>query len=76
MNFPEVNVPFRRTVHLSSVIPENDTRGSVSGDNKFPRREQGSNLGPLAPEASALTSELPRSFKLVDYLQEQTEKPK
>ena len=30
------------------------------GLRNFPHREQGSNLGPLAPEASALTTELPR----------------
>ena len=55
-----VNVPIRRTMHLSSVIPANDTRESVFGLRNFPRRERGSNLGPLAPEASALTTELPR----------------
>ena len=47
-----VNVPIRRTMHLSSVIPANDTRESMFGHRNFPRREQGSNLGPLAPEAS------------------------
>ena len=47
-------------MHLSSVIPANDTRESVFGLRNFPRRERGSNLGPLAPEASALTTELPR----------------
>ena len=55
-----VNVPIRRTMHLSSVIPANNTRESVFGLRNFPRRERGSNLGPLAPEASALTTELPR----------------
>ena len=55
-----MNVPIRRTMHLSSVIPANDTRESVFGLRNFPRRERGSNLGPLAPEASALTTELPR----------------
>ena len=48
-----VNVPIRRMMHLSSVIPANDTRESVFGHRNFPRRERGSNLGPLAPEASA-----------------------
>ena len=52
-------------MHLSSVIPANDTRESVFGLQNFPRRERGSNLGPLAPEASALTTELPR-FQLLD----------
>ena len=46
-------------MHLSSVIPANDTRDSVSGLRNFPRREWGSNLGPLAPEASVVTTELP-----------------
>ena len=48
-----VNVPIRRTMHLSSVIPANDTRESVFGHRNFSRRERESNLGPLAPEASA-----------------------
>ena len=47
-------------MHLSSVIPANDTRESVFGLRNFPRRERESNLGPLAPEESALTTELPR----------------
>ena len=48
-----VNVPIRRTMHLSSVIPANNTKESVFGHRNFPRCERGSNLGPLAPEASA-----------------------
>ena len=40
-------------MHLSSVIPANDTRESVFGHRNFSRRERESNLGPLAPEASA-----------------------
>ena len=48
-----VNVPIRRTMHLSSVIPANDTRESVFGHRNFSRRERESNLGPLAPEVSA-----------------------
>ena len=40
-------------MHLSSVIPSNDTRESVFGHRNFSRRERESNLGPLAPEASA-----------------------
>ena len=48
-----VNVPIRRTMHLSSVIPANDTRESVFVHRNFPRREWESNLGPLAPEAGA-----------------------
>ena len=42
------------------VIPANDTRESVFGLRNFPRRKRGSNLGSLAPDASALTTELPR----------------
>ena len=48
-----VNVLIRRTMHLSSVIPANDTRESVFGHRNFSRHERESNLGPLAPEASA-----------------------
>ena len=48
-----VNIPIRRTMHLSGVIPANDTRESMFGHRNFPRRVRGSNLGPLAPEASA-----------------------
>ena len=47
-------------MHLSSVIPANGTRESMCGCRNFPCRERGLNLGPLAPEASALTTELPR----------------
>ena len=54
-----VNVQIRRTMHLSSVIPANYTRESVFRLRNFPRRMWGSNLGPLAPEASALTTEPP-----------------
>ena len=47
-------------MHLSSVIPAYDT-----GENSFVLRnfhphKRGSNLVPLAPEPSVLTSELPR----------------
>ena len=48
-----VNVSIRRTMHLSSVIPANDTRENVFRHRNFSRRERESNLGPLAPEASA-----------------------
>ena len=48
-----VNVPIQRTVHLSIVIPANDTRKRVFGLRNFPCCERGSNLGPLPPEASA-----------------------
>ena len=54
-----INVPIRRTMHLSSVIPANDTGESALGLRNFPHRERGSNLG---PEASALITELPRSY--------------
>ena len=60
---PVNNVPIRRTMHLSSVIPANDTKESVFGLQNFPRRKWGSNLGPLAPEASAITTELPRFLR-------------
>ena len=40
-------------MHFSSVIPANDTIESVFGHRNFPRRERGSNLRLLAPEASA-----------------------
>ena len=53
-------------MHLSSVIPANDTRESVFGLRNFPRHERGSNLRPLAPEASALITELPR-FRYITY---------
>ena len=38
---------------ISMVIPANDTRESMFGHRNFSRRERESNLGPLAPEASA-----------------------
>ena len=47
------NIPIRSTMHLSSIIPANDTRESVFGHWNFPRRGRGSNLGPPAPEVSA-----------------------
>ena len=45
---------------LYHVISANDTKGSVFGPTNVPRRRQGSNPGPLAQEASALTTRLPR----------------
>ena len=48
---------------MLSDLPANDTRESVFGLQNFPRGERGSNLGPLAPEASVLTTELQR-FRL------------
>ena len=48
-----IHLTSRSEGHLSSVIPANDTRGSVSGHRNFLHRERGSSLGPLAPEASA-----------------------
>ena len=53
MTFP-AQAQILRVVHLSSVIPANDTRESVFGHRIFSCREWGSNLGPLASEASAL----------------------
>ena len=32
---PPVNVPIRRTAHLISVIPENDTKESMFGHQNF-----------------------------------------
>ena len=52
-------------MHLSSGIPANDTRESVFEHRHFPR-ERGSNLRPLAPEASALATELPH-FPLLQH---------
>ena len=48
-----------RSEGLYHVIPENDTNGSVLRPTNFPRRQRGSNQGPLAQEASALTTQLP-----------------
>ena len=48
-----LNVPIRRRMHLSSVIPANDTRESMFGHQNFPPNEQGSDLGSLAPETMA-----------------------
>ena len=42
-----VNVPIRRTMRLSCVIPAKDTRESGFCHQNFPRRERGLNLGPL-----------------------------
>ena len=45
-------------------------KGSKFGPTNFPRRRRGSNPGPLAQEASVLTTRLPRSvFKTVICLQ-------
>ena len=41
---------------LYHVISGNDTKGSLFGPTNFPRRRRGSNTGPLAQEASALTT--------------------
>ena len=37
-------------------------KGSVFGPTNFPLRRRGSNPGPLAQEASALTTRLPRDI--------------
>ena len=50
MTVPPVNVPIRRTAHCVHVISANETEACFN----LPRRRRGSNLGPLAPEASAL----------------------
>ena len=55
-------VLIQRMMHLSSVIPANDTRESVFGLRNFPRHERGSNLRPLAPEQrQVLTTIGPRT---------------
>ena len=53
-------MPIRRTAHCFHVIPANDTKESVFGHQIFPRAPRGSNPEPLAPAASAFTTELPR----------------
>ena len=57
-------------MHLASVISANDTTESVFGHRKFSRRERGSNLGPLAPEASANFSAIGKArlnFTFIKY---------
>ena len=49
----------QQTVHFVRVITANDTKRSVFGHQTFPRLPRGSSLVPLAPETSALTTELP-----------------
>ena len=41
------NAPIRRTAHLFSLTPANDTNESMFGHRNFPCRERGSILGPL-----------------------------
>ena len=58
---------------LYHVIPANDTKGSVFGPTSFPRRRRGSNPGPPAQEASALTTRLPRFKDTINtWLQRRT----
>ena len=47
---------------LYHVIPANGMKGSVFGPTNFPRRWRGSNPGPLAQEASALTTRFMETF--------------
>ena len=61
-------------MHLSSVIHANDTRESVFGHQNFPRSKRGSKLRPLASEASALTTELPRFQQRTKQTTKQTTK--
>ena len=63
-------------MHLSSVIPANDTRESIFGHRNFPRCKEGLNLEPLAQEASALTTEPPRFQAVcfdVEYMEHQNQ---
>ena len=56
---------FPRLLYLDErCVPANDTKGSKLEPTNFPRRWRGSNPGPLAQEASALTTRLSR-FLLV-----------
>ena len=61
--------------HSVNVIPANNMKRSVFGHQTFPRLPQGSNPVPLAPEASTLTTKLPRfifiHLKILHY-KEQT----
>ena len=52
-----VNIPSRRTAHCVHCVK---CEGKRVRTPNFRRRRQGSNLGSLAPEASALAIELPR----------------
>ena len=64
MNLPAqgspVNVPIRRTAHLSSVIPANDTKESIVGHRNFFSPAAG--IEPMTSSTkgalSALTTEL------------------
>ena len=60
---PPVKRPDPKDGALYHVIPANDTK---FGPTNFPRRRRGSNPGPLAQEANALTTRLPR-FLHVDH---------
>ena len=55
-----VNFPIQRTAHCIHVMPANDTNESMFGHRKFPCISLGSIKVPLALEASALTTEIPR----------------
>ena len=63
--------PDRKDGALVHVIPANGTKRSVFGPPNFPRCRRGSYPGPLAPEASALTTELLRLdlYSLIGLLQ-------
>ena len=61
-----VNVPIRRMMHLSSVIPANDTRESVFGNQNFPRRERGSNLGPFKDYYEFIKQESTLKFNILN----------
>ena len=55
---PPVNVQLHMKAHCVHVISANDTKRSVFGHQTYPPLLQGLNKVHLAPEASALTTEL------------------
>ena len=61
---PLVDVPIRTMTHCVHVTPANDMKSRVFGPPNFPRSRGGSNPGPLAPEASAMTTGLLRFYCL------------
>ena len=68
---PPDNVLIRRTVHLSSVVPANDSKESMFGHRIFFSPAAGSNPWPLALKASALTTSYHASYQLSGLNQDQ-----
>ena len=68
---PRVKVPIRRTARCVHVIPTNDKKGNVFGHQTFPRLSRGSNLILLVPEASTVTTELPRYLSCLNVKPQQ-----